>query len=96
MMEIDEKRLRQRIDETYPFTKSEQSRHGMADIAKGAILTLLAEEMKPKKSLIETIEDVKERICSKYCKYPDIWDEEKEGCEFADSEVCRDCPLNDL
>lgn len=96
MMEIDEKRFRERIDQTYPFTKDEQSRHGMADIAKGAILNLLAEEMKPQKGISKTIEEVKEEICLRYCKYPDTWDEEKEGIYLADSDICMNCPLNRL
>ena len=96
MVTIDEKRFRQRIDETYPFTEVEQSRHGMADIAKGAILKLLIEEMKPMKGVTGIIEDAKEQMCLKYCKYPDTWDEEKEGCELIDSEVYLKCPLNNL
>ena len=96
MMTIDEKRFRQRIDETYPFDGASQSRHGMADIAKGAILNLLAEEMKPQKGISQTIEEVKEEICLRYCKYPDTWDEEKEGIYLADSDICANCPLNRL
>ena len=62
MMTIDEKRFRERIDDTFPFDKSSQERHGMADIAKGAILRLLAEEMKPQKGISQIIEEVKEEI----------------------------------
>ena len=61
MMEIDEKRFKERIDQTYPSTKGEQSGRGMADIANRAIRTLLA-----------TIEEVKEEICDRYCKYA-VW-----------------------
>ncbi len=96
MMTIDEKRFRERIDETYPFDEASQSRHGIADIAKGAILHLLAEEMKPQKGISQTIEEVKEEICLRYCKYPNIWDPEKEGCELFDSDICKNCPLNRL
>ena len=96
MMTIDEKRFRERIDETWPFDKTSQERHGMADIAKGAILRLLAEEMKPQKGISQTIEEVKEEICLRYCKYPDTWDEEKEGIYLADSDICVNCPLNRL
>ena len=96
MMTIDEKRFRERIDETYPFDKASQERHGIADIAKGAILGLLAEEMKPQKGISQTIEEVKEEICLKYCKYPDTWDEKKEGIYLADSDICANCPLNRL
>lgn len=96
MMTIDEKRFRERIDETYPFDKTSQEKHGIADIAKGAILRLLAEEMKPQKGISQTIEEVKEEICLRYCKYPDTWDEEKEGIYLADSDICKNCPLNRL
>lgn len=37
-----------------------------------------------------------EDICNNYCKYPDIWDSEKEGCELWESETCAHCPLNDI
>lgn len=30
----------------------------------------------------EIINEVIEEICNKYCKYPDIWDEDKEGVEL--------------
>lgn len=48
------------------------------------------------KSITEQIEEIKEDICNNYCKYPDIWDEQKEGCELIDSEHCQNCPLNRL
>ena len=44
----------------------------------------------------EIIEEVIEEVCDKYCKYPDIWDEEKEGVELSDSDICKNCPLNKL
>lgn len=47
-------------------------------------------------SITEKLEEVKDRICSEFCKYPCEWDEEKEGCELCDSEVCANCPLNEL
>lgn len=43
----------------------------------------------------ELNEDVEE-MCNKYCKYPEIWDEDKEGVELADSDICKNCPLNKL
>ena len=92
MMEIDEKRFRERIDQTYPFTKGEQERHGMADIAKGAILNLLAEEMKPRKSVTEIIEEVKKEICDRYCKYADTYNYDSDEMP----EECNNCPLNRL
>lgn len=38
---IDADAFRKRLDEHYPFTKDEQSKHGMADIAKSAVLFVL-------------------------------------------------------
>ena len=37
---------------------------------------------------------VKTYHCSE-CGY-DAWDEEKEGCELMDSDICKNCPLNRL
>lgn len=42
------------------------------------------------------IEAIIENICMNYCKYPDNWDEEKEGVELSESDICRNCPLNEL
>lgn len=36
------------------------------------------------------------QICDKYCKYPEKWDEEKEGKELYESEICDNCPLRRL
>ena len=50
------------------------------------------------KTISEQLEEIKEKakamICDKYCKYPHIWDEEDEGCELCESEICKNCPLN--
>lgn len=48
------------------------------------------------KSITEQIEEIKDDICSHYCKYPLIWDEEQEGCELCESDICKECPLNRL
>ena len=48
------------------------------------------------KGVPEIIEEVKDDICNNYCKWPDIWDEEAEGCELEESDHCRNCPLNRL
>lgn len=48
------------------------------------------------KTISQQLEEVVNEICNHYCKYPDIWDEEKEGCELSESEVCTNCPLNRL
>lgn len=39
------------------------------------------------------LERVKREICDNYCKYPLIWDEEKEGRELYTSDICANCPL---
>lgn len=47
-------------------------------------------------SITEILEDVREQMCNDYCRYPREWDEEAEGCELIDSDVCANCPLNKL
>lgn len=42
------------------------------------------------------IEEVKTQICNDYCRYPNEFDEEEEGCELSESEICGNCPLNRL
>ena len=44
----------------------------------------------------ETLEEVKVAICEDYCRYPREWDEEAEGMELYESEICEKCPLNRL
>lgn len=52
--------------------------------------------MSEQMSITEIIEDVKADICNNYCKYPHIFDEESEGCELCESDICRNCPLGRL
>ena len=47
-------------------------------------------------TVTQELEEIANDICSNYCKYPDTWDEEKEGCELAESEICKNCPLSRL
>ena len=47
-------------------------------------------------SITEILEDIREQMCNDYCRYPREWDEETEGCELIDSDVCVACPLNKL
>jgi hypothetical protein len=48
-------------------------------------------------SITETIEEVKDQICEDYCRYPREWDEEEhDGLELYDSDICANCPLNRL
>ena len=39
---------------------------------------------------------VVEDMCTNYCKYPYMWNEEDEGCTLAESGICNKCPLNKL
>jgi len=48
------------------------------------------------RGILQQIEDIANEFCTNYCKYPDTWDEEKEGCELSKSEHCQNCPLNRL
>lgn len=48
------------------------------------------------KPVSKIIQEVADEICSHYCKYPEVWDEENEGCELSESEICQNCPLNRL
>ena len=52
--------------------------------------------MERQKMVTEQIEEIKDDICNNYCKWPYVWDEEKEGCELSESEHCQNCPLNRL
>lgn len=53
------------------------------------------EEWQKGMSVTEIIDEVRERMCNEYCKYPYEWDEEKQG-ELSESEICASCPLNRL
>ena len=53
-------------------------------------------ETKEKQSIPQLLEEVANSFCDKYCKWPEQWDEEKEGCELCESEICQNCPLNRL
>lgn len=59
-----------------------------------------SKDIPPVKGLVQimddTLEEVKKKICDNYCKYPAIWDAEKEGCELWESRICGECPLNNL
>lgn len=43
-----------------------------------------------------TVEGVKKDICDHYCKWPNMWDKDKEGLELYRSDICGNCPLNRL
>ena len=40
-------------------------------------------------------EELKQEMCEHYCKYPNEWDEEKEGLTLVDA-ICQNCPLEKL
>lgn len=48
------------------------------------------------RTIPKILEEVVEEMCNKYCKYPQEWDEEAEGIELSDSDICANCPLNRL
>ena len=48
------------------------------------------------KTITQQIEEVAEEICNHYCKWPDIWNEDKMGMELFESKHCQECPLNRL
>ncbi len=55
-----------------------------------------SEEKESITNVREKLQQIAVDICNNYCKYPETWDEEKEGCELSESEICENCPLNDL
>lgn len=57
-------------------------------------MILNIEEIRKMRITASDIKDlVKDEICEHYCKYPDNWDEEKEGVDLYSSKVCANCPL---
>ena len=48
------------------------------------------------KTVTGIIEEVKLRMCDDYCRYPREWDDEEQGMELCESEICENCPLNKL
>ena len=52
-----------------------------------------------KKSISDQIEEVKEAMCNKYCKYSEMEPPEGKGEDWLytdDESPCQKCPLNDL
>lgn len=41
----------------------------------------------------QILEEIAAKICDEYCKYPDQWNEEKNG-PLCESDVCVNCPLS--
>lgn len=52
--------------------------------------------MNAPKTIAQQIQDVVDDMCTNYCKYPETRDEEAEGCDLSESEVCANCPLSRL
>ena len=54
----------------------------------------MLKDVKKQKTISEQMEEIKEEMCSEFCKYPIIWDQ-RDG-ELSDSYYCQNCPLNRL
>lgn len=52
--------------------------------------------MSETKSITSQIHEITEDMCNNYCKYPESWDEEREGCELSESDICSNCPMSRL
>lgn len=48
------------------------------------------------KTIVQQMQDIVDEMCDKFCKWPDLWDEEAEGIELCESDICKNCPLNKL
>ena len=48
------------------------------------------------KTVPQILEEIAGQFCEHYCKYPDTWDIETEGCDLCESEICAECPINKL
>jgi heterodisulfide reductase subunit A-like polyferredoxin len=79
------------VEVTEEKTNTRQIKAVIAKTSRGRS----AFEMEHIKTITQQIESICEEMCNNYCKYPTIWDEEKDG-ELADSEICSNCPLSRL
>lgn len=41
----------------------------------------------------DILEDMAKEFCDNYCKWPEQWDEDAEGVELWDSDICKECPF---
>lgn len=46
--------------------------------------------------ITDRLDHIVTKFCTNYCKWPDKWDEKKEGIELCESEICANCPLNEI
>ena len=44
--------------------------------------------------IVEQLEQIADDFRNHYCKWPDQWDEEKEGMELSESDICDKCPMS--
>lgn len=51
-----------------------------------------APEEEPEKTLPQRLEEIANRFCSDYCKYPAMYTDEE--WEELDYEPCKDCPMD--
>lgn len=51
-------------------------------------------EKKLTQTITEQFDEIVKDMCEEYCKWPLLWDEEAEGMELCESDVCKNCPLN--
>ena len=46
-------------------------------------------------TITKQMEWIAEEMCINYCKYPDNWNEERDG-ELSESDICKNCPIGKL
>ena len=56
----------------------------------------VGKESEMDKTITEQLQEIAEDFCNHYCKHPDTWDEEAEGCDLSESDVCSNCPMGRL
>ena len=49
-----------------------------------------------KPSIRDILDEIAAEFCDKYCKWPYLWDDEKEGMDLCESEHCENCPMTRL
>ena len=53
--------------------------------------------MENQENIIKQLQDMAANPCNNYCKYPLIYDPEKnDNVELCESEICANCPLTKL
>lgn len=69
----------------------------MESIAGGAAVKTMETKEEKAKTVSQIIEEVKNEICDKYCRYQTIYDEDDED-ELTEmmEKICFNCPLDRL